>query len=561
MSNSGAPGARPAPPAARPPARTWPSLGELWAFLAVALPGLASLLVPLPAVDLAYQLRAGADILGGSGIPATDSWTFTAFGEPWLDQQWGAQALLAGVFQVTGWTGLAVLRAALVVAAVAMLRRAIRSAWSIASVRAGGSSIASSSRTATLITLLAFVVAAPALALRPQLFAIVLFAATLLIVVERAEHRRRLWLIPLIAAAWANLHGSFPLVIVLVGLAWLDEVALLREPLPAGMPERRLRARLLGSTGVAIIGAVATLATLVTPFGIEGWRYIEKLARNPAITSQVSEWRAPSPLDPPGAVFYLSVLVVLGVVAFRFRSDDGRPEARFFAPIVSIVVFGILGVVTGRGLAWWALAAPVAMVSLQPGLKLADVRVRGVAPVRARTAREASVSESRRSPLNAIVVGVLILASVALLPLWRPVGPAGVPAFTLSHAPQGIALALRRLADSRPRTDLSTASLKVWAPQTWGSWLELAVPQARVAVDSRIELFPVEVFRDVNQVYGAIGEWQSILTDSYPVDAVVVPRGADPEITGVLTASPFWHEVYRDDDGSIWERLAIATTN
>src|SRR5829696_2311482 len=103
MSTSPALGARPV--ATDPPAPTWPSLGELWAYLGVALPGLASLLVPLPAVDLAYQLRAGAEILAGNGIPSTDSWTFTVFGEPWLDQQWGAQALLAGVFQLTSWTG------------------------------------------------------------------------------------------------------------------------------------------------------------------------------------------------------------------------------------------------------------------------------------------------------------------------------------------------------------------------------------------------------------------------------------------------------------------------
>ena len=45
-----------------------------------------------------------------------------------------------------------------------------------------------------------------------------------------ARTASRLWLIPFIAIAWANVHGSFPLVVVLVGLAWLDEVALLREP-------------------------------------------------------------------------------------------------------------------------------------------------------------------------------------------------------------------------------------------------------------------------------------------------------------------------------------------
>src|SRR5262249_12871319 len=43
--------------------RSWPTLGQLWTFLGIFLPALAALLVPMPAVDLAYQLRAGAGIL------------------------------------------------------------------------------------------------------------------------------------------------------------------------------------------------------------------------------------------------------------------------------------------------------------------------------------------------------------------------------------------------------------------------------------------------------------------------------------------------------------------
>ena len=82
-----------------------PTLPELWLFLAVALPVLAALIATLPTVDLAYQLRAGADILAGRGIPATDTWTFTAAGRPWLDQQWLAQAFLAGTYQFAGWAG------------------------------------------------------------------------------------------------------------------------------------------------------------------------------------------------------------------------------------------------------------------------------------------------------------------------------------------------------------------------------------------------------------------------------------------------------------------------
>jgi hypothetical protein len=533
----------------RTPERNWPSLGQLWTFLAIFLPALAALLVPMPAVDLAYQLRAGADILAGRGIPAADTWTFTVAGTAWLDQQWGAQVLLGAVFGVAGWTGLAILRAALVALTFALLLGAVRSAWSIASVRAGGSAIASSARTAALVVVGFFAVAAPSLALRPQLFAIVLFAATLRILVERSAHPRRLWLIPPMAAAWANLHGSFPLVVLLVGLAWLDEVALLRAPTPPGHPRLPLPRRLLGSTGLALIAAISAVATLLNPFGVDAWRYILNLARDPSIRSAVSEWLPPSPVDPAGAVFYVSLLVVLGVVAFRFRSDHGRPAARFLGPILTAVAFGALGVVTSRGLAWWALVAPVAMVQLQPGLRLADVQLPGLPILRARTAREASASEGRRSPLNAFVLGMLAIFAVALLPLWRPTGQAGVPVAVLSHAPQGIAHQLEVFVQ---RGELPRGA-RVWAPQTWGSFLEWAAPDVRVAIDSRIELFPPPVLADAEEIASGATGWLSTLAVRR-VDAVVVAADAPAILLGDLLASPAWLQSYSDDDGKIWLR-------
>ena len=54
------------------------SLRQLWAFLAIALPVLAAVIAPLPSVDLAYHLRAGAEILATRAIPSVDTWTFTA---------------------------------------------------------------------------------------------------------------------------------------------------------------------------------------------------------------------------------------------------------------------------------------------------------------------------------------------------------------------------------------------------------------------------------------------------------------------------------------------------
>ena len=43
------------------------SLDRLWLVIAIGLPVLVALLVPLPAVDLAYQVRAGDEILRTGG--------------------------------------------------------------------------------------------------------------------------------------------------------------------------------------------------------------------------------------------------------------------------------------------------------------------------------------------------------------------------------------------------------------------------------------------------------------------------------------------------------------
>ena len=97
------------------------SFDRLWVWIAIALPAFLALLVPMPAVDLAYQVRAGHEILATGALPAVDTWTFTVAGTAWVDQQWLAQVLLAAGHAIGGWELLAVLRAALVVATTGLM--------------------------------------------------------------------------------------------------------------------------------------------------------------------------------------------------------------------------------------------------------------------------------------------------------------------------------------------------------------------------------------------------------------------------------------------------------
>ncbi len=94
---------------------------RLWKLLAVLIPVLGATLAPMSTVDLAYQVRVG-DLMRASGsILSTDPLTFTAAGQPWLNQQWGAGLLLSAGYSIGGWAGLALLRAILVGLAVGLV--------------------------------------------------------------------------------------------------------------------------------------------------------------------------------------------------------------------------------------------------------------------------------------------------------------------------------------------------------------------------------------------------------------------------------------------------------
>ena len=211
-------------------------------------------------VDLAYHIRLGELILHGS-LPRTDTFTFAANGAPWVDQQWLAQAALALAHRLGGWDTVFLLKAVLI---------GVTFGFVFAACRAGGAS----ARAAAGLTVAGFLASAQNLAMRPQLFAVALFAAVQWISSTRREHPARQWAIPVLVAIWANVHGSFVLGPVLVGLDWLEDR---REHSPR-------------ASSTLLIAAVALLATLANPFGMRVWTYAVDIATNPTITRFASEW-------------------------------------------------------------------------------------------------------------------------------------------------------------------------------------------------------------------------------------------------------------------------------
>ncbi len=473
-----------------------PSIDAAWAAIAVLVPTIVTFLTPTLAIDLAYQIRAGELMLDSHRVVSTDPFTFTMAGQPWLNQQWGAQVLLGAVFRLGGWSGIVVLRGLLIAGIVALLYLACRARG----VRP---------RTAALLTLAGWLIGIEILGqLRPQLFGLLLFSLCVWAIATRHAHPRRIWLVPLAVLPWASLHGSFPLAIVLLGFAWLED----RRAFP-----RIARADLLAA-------GAAFVVTFANPYGYRAWTYIWDLSTDPVVSKQVSEWGPPSIHTWTGFFFFASVLAVGALFA--------RSERRVaWLPLFELAVFAVLALLAGRGIAWWGLYAPVVIA----GVLAADP-----------AAQPAAVQDDG-SRLPAIVIAALVVLMLVAIPTHVGVDPVdGGPALLLFAPEQLVQVA----------EGCAAPGTRVYTSQVYASWTEFSAPELPVMVDSRIELFPIDVWRDYFTVTNGQDGWQGVL-DRWNVDVLIVHRAQSEGLEAVIDRDPGWHRVIDTEAGAVYARAGV----
>ena len=456
-----------------------------WALLASVLPATASLLTRMRAIDLAYHVKAGALTLQSGDLLRTDPFTFTRGGLPWVNQQWGAQLVFAGAHRLFGWFGVAMTMAAAVGAGFGFLFASCR--------RAGARP-----RTAAVLTLSALLVATGPPAPRPQALAVPLFTGTWLLLTRRDKW---MWLVPILALGWANVHGSFVLAPLLVAFAFGEDLF-----------DRKPAARTL----LVLLATVA--ATFVTPFGPSVWSYAVEISRNETIRNWVAEWRAPTPLSLSGGPFWASGVIVLVTALWKRRNV--RP-----IDIARLIVFFALGVPAIRGTLWWALAAP---------------------PVVSRWFRAPEGPDDGADRLDPLKVAASACI-VALIPL----------ALVLRAGIDPVTGTTQRLAADAPEVlvEATRATLpdgsRLLVYQPFASWFEYSLPEDPVMVDSRIELFPDGVWHDYDRAIAATESWRQIL-DEHRVDGVVLPP--DAVLKDELAEAVDWRRVVDGPAGSVFVR-------
>lgn len=456
------------------------TLHVLWIATAIAM------LVPSVAdPDLWGHLLFGSLLLGGT-FAVENGFAYTTPTHPWVNHELLAEGTMALLYRLAGPGGLVALKVLLGVGTLALLWRS--------AARRSGDVVAS-----TFAVLVALVVMAPGLMIRPQLFTLFFLALTLEIL-ARSDYRPQGWALglPLLMAVWINVHGG-----VLAG------VGLVTIALGVNAGVRAGRNDLSRHQTIAALGLVFAVVTalLVNPYG---FRLLQFLALDVTPQVPISEWAPVRPFDTSFPSFKLMLIVTtIGIAVLRPR----------LAEVAIVLVTATVALRHQRHIPLFAIAAtPLLATILHEWLR----RWPSGAAYR-------SVADLAR---GGVIAGAVLQLTVAALAV-------GTHRGTIAVSPTYYPVqALRFLAQN----DIVG---NVALPFRWGEYALWALPAGtRVAVDGRFTTaYPGSLLADAWSFMSGGQGWDALL-ERYPTDIVVADRGQAPAL--LLRDSPEWQYVYSD---------------
>src|SRR6195952_1253137 len=388
------------------------SLGQVPAWLWLGIGVYAVLLVCgerlLNDSDTYWQISIGQWIVDHGALPRADIYSFTRAGEPWTSSSWLTQVLLAGSYNLAGWTGPVVLAAASIAAAFALL------AWIL------GRRIPATY--AIMVTLAALVLSTPHFLARPHVLVLpvmLAWAYGLMSASERGE-APSFWLLPLIAL-WAHLPGGFVFGLVLVGAFAIDALwnADVTRQKPLGLRW-------------AVFGIGALAACCATPYGWGSILASRKILDLGELLHLIYEWM-PANFANLGA-FEMSILVLIAAALYS--------GVKLSPPRIALVL-GLLHMALShvRNLEIFALLLPLVVL----------------APVASQFALQPARIAKITAPLaSAAVLAVMLAASTWALAAKSAFAPPEV------QSPAAAIEALQALHPRRVLNDLPFGGYMIW---------------------------------------------------------------------------------------------------
>lgn len=463
----------------------------LWLGLVLLISLCIAFLLPMAPEDYWWYVRIGRETLASSAVPGVDTLTYSVAGQALYYHSWGSAVLFWLLYRAGGLTLTVLLRGVIVFITYTLV-------WFTAR-RAGAGRIGSS-----LVLLAAVLASSNNWGMRPQLLVYPLFAAALWILYRWQDgDKRSIWWLPLLALLWGNLHASYVLLIVLVLAALLF-----------GKGDRR----------VLLLAFLAVLAAfLLNPRGWHSYEYVFNVFHwvvTPTSQQYSAEWSPPVNSGWQMNIFFLWLLVFPLLAALSPRKLSRLEWVWFLG-------FGLLALWGMRYVIWFIL-----ILAMLTGALIADWEKKWL--------HEPSVGNL---VLNRVIPLFLIISSLAFLPGLREHWWKQAPAVT-ANTPVAAAEWLHDHPDLEG---------PLFSQMEFAGYLEYALPERPVWIDSRIFPFPVAMWEDYRHISEAAWDWEACL-DRTGANLLMISQTGQPELSAALKQSPEWCSVYSDSIAAIYTR-------
>jgi hypothetical protein len=447
--------------------------------------------------DTWWHLAVGERILSTGHWPTSDIYSFTAFGNAWVADQWLGEVILALAMRWGGSRGLAVLLTLLSAVFLGLL-------FYYSCLRSG------KVKAAVLACVAMLPMASTCLTLRPQLVGYIFLPITLICLEYFHQgHAKALWVLPLVFLFWVNTHGTFVLglaVMAAYGVSRLKGFRLGKFVAQAWSVSQRRQ--------LAVVSLICLLVLPLTPYGTRLAAFpFDLMFLHPEVSASVTEWH-PMPFSQPLGFMFLG-LVLVAIAALLFLRREFRVEEVLFLLVavgeatlhMRFVVFFVI------------LFTPFLAALLAPWMP----------------AYEATKD---RPILNAALIAAVFAGITLTFP-----SPERLQRALAREYPQGAVEYLRRHPVPRG----------MFNEETWGGYLVWALgPDHKVFVDGRAELYDSPgVISDFFEIVRPSHQTPSLLR-KYGIEAFLLHRGKPLE--KYLASQPAWETAYQDDVSVLFVR-------
>lgn len=236
--------------------------------------------------DTFWAIKTG-EWISNNGIPITDPFSWTVFGQPWVAHEWLFDLLLYKLYSAFDYYGIALF----ILIGLFLL---IYFLWKLYSSE-------NIVHTVILMIIVIFMLK-PGIVARPQVFGYAFFVYFFYVLYHKREF---LWTLPLVTVLWSNMHGS-----VILGIAMVL-LQLVYDCVYRSVAQKKFTLNMK----LFAVSVFVPLFSLCNPYGTKLWAASYLLITN-NLNMQIVEWQPPDFGDPLWLFIYITIIFVTVIISF-----------------------------------------------------------------------------------------------------------------------------------------------------------------------------------------------------------------------------------------------------